>query len=527
MWLASGEDGGRLVVRQKSPRSYDGVDLTVAAPHDARLLVEFTTSGAAPVKWEAPLGTLLAGPQSHKLDEQGNRLVAQRAPGDSLRVRTPRDSLIFAAGDTFSFTLEPHLLPVAAGTRLKLKVQLSPARGHRELWSMVQTIAAGEAVSIPVEVPLREPEGAYDLTITATTNPSWTQAMRQPLARNKVVAERKVQVLVMQPKAPAAAPRREPELAQVALIDPANPRWWEATLAKLPAWFRRAPSGPWGNGAVQVVHHTLGDMAQLAPNGVKGEVSWEAYVLAAAQPGRPHIVEVEYPSDVAQTLGISLLEPDVTGAIMPFSLDSGVDVAEEIVAERPRLLRHRIVFWPRTANPILLMTNHRDRQPAQYGKIRLLAGWEHLPPAPAPRGRQGQRTIAAYYDRPLFPENFSASRALDVESGFALDDWATFHESGLRLGRIPARTWATTRSCSRRWPRAARSIPAGTSSPRRDSTAERSSPPATTRCAKTSWKWSTACAIASRCNWWRRSISARRCPPWKRNCARVERRPRG
>ena len=433
MWLAEGADRGRLVIRQKSPRSYDGVDLTIAASHDAKLLAEFTASGVPPVKWEVPLSAMLGGPQSRKLDEQGNRLVVQRAPGDSLRIQMPRESLVFAAGETFSFTLQPHMLPIAAGTRLKLKVQLSPARNPRELWSMVQTIAAGEAAALPVEVPLREPEGAYDLIITATTNPSWTQAMRQPLARNKVVAERKVQLLVMQAKGPVAATRRELELAQVSLIDPVNPRWWESTFAKLPAWFRRAPSGPWGNGTLQVVRHPLGDMAQLAPNGGKGEVSWEAYVLSTAQPGRPHIVEVEYPSDVPQTMGISVLEPDVSGAIMPFGLDSGVDVAEDLVVDRPRLLRHRIVFWPRTANPILLMTNHRDAQPAQYGKIRLLAGWEHLPPAPGVAGRKGQRTIAAYYDRPLFPENFSASRALDEESGFGLDDWTTFHESGLRL----------------------------------------------------------------------------------------------
>ena len=40
MWL----EDGRLVVRQRSPRSYDGVDVTVDAPLDAKLLVKLTAA---------------------------------------------------------------------------------------------------------------------------------------------------------------------------------------------------------------------------------------------------------------------------------------------------------------------------------------------------------------------------------------------------------------------------------------------------------------------------------------------------
>lgn len=96
-----------------------------------------------------------------------------------------------------------------------------------------------------------------------------------------------------------------------------------------------------------------------------------------------------------------------------------------------------------------MVTNRRTDVPAVYGKLRLLGSraaplvprpWNaddpsalvqaHLPEARA------RRSLAAYYDRPLFPENFSHSASLD-ESGDdpsrTLNDWATFYEGSQRL----------------------------------------------------------------------------------------------
>ncbi len=175
-------------------------------------------------------------------------------------------------------------------------------------------------------------------------------------------------------------------------IDPANPHWWEKV--KLPSIPRlpRLPKGPLGNGCVQTVRHPLGELVQLKPSAESPDVSWEAYWLSVGVPGRPYVLEVNYPSDVPQTLGISILEPNAAGALLPIGLDSGVDVPEELPGPAPHWARHRLVFWPRTATPLVLLTNRRERQPAVYGKIRVLGGWEHLPrptfgcPTGAPSG---------------------------------------------------------------------------------------------------------------------------------------------
>ena len=94
------------------------------------------------------------------------------------------------------------------------------------------------------------------------------------------------------------------------------------------------------------------------------------------------------------------------------------------------------------APPDLLAAHHHalaaDDQrprpaPAVYGKIRVLAGGERLPRALPDRAAANRRLLAAYLDRPLIPENFSADECLDPWSGRSLDDWWTFYEGGTRL----------------------------------------------------------------------------------------------
>ena len=120
---------------------------------------------------------------------------------------------------------------------------------------------------------------------------------------------------------------------------------------------------------------------------------------------------------------------------MPIGLDSGLDRSAEAVAwgGAPCWQRHRLIFWPRTTTPLVLMTNGREHAPAVYGKIRVLAGGERLPPALPERTAANRRLLAAYLDRPLIPENFSADQCLDAWSGRSLDDWWTFYEGGTRL----------------------------------------------------------------------------------------------
>ncbi len=189
---------------------------------------------------------------------------------------------------------------------------------------------------MPLEIPLPAEEGVYEIVIVAVSNPPWSQAVRQPLNWKRTIAERRVQLLVLGPQRLPGG-RVEREFTQVVEIDPANPRWYEKfnklpqlslTKARLPRLWK----GSLGNDCFQTRSHaSLGELAELSPNANSPDVSWEAYWLPITQPGRPHILEVDYPSDVSQSLGISIVEPNAAGALMPIGLDSGLDRGAEAV----------------------------------------------------------------------------------------------------------------------------------------------------------------------------------------------------
>lgn len=426
----------RLVVRQRSPRTYDAVDFTVTAPITASLRVALAPVGDTrePRPVAVRLGDLLRESVSTELDDRGNRLVLQRRPGDDLQVRVARRALIYRPDESFQCELVAHLAALEPGTKVRIKLQLRPARGGQEIWADERTVAAGDPAPVPLEVPLAKcPEGAYELAITASHagKLAWPP-LRPSLALRPPLAERMVQFLVLDTKPPA--PKGEGQIETVAEIDPASPAWWER-LGRLPALarFPRLSKGPLGNGNLRVVSHPLGNLAQLAPS-KPIDPSWEAYTLPVARPGEPHLLEVEYPSDVPQTLGISIIEPNEAGAVVPIGLDSGVDHPEPVAgaAGPARWLHHRLVFWPRTRTPVVLMTNRRSDRPAVYGRIRVRAGWGRLPRAFGPE-QVPERLLAAYFDRPLFTENFSASESLGSLSDLTVDDWVTFYEGATRL----------------------------------------------------------------------------------------------
>ncbi len=290
---------------------------------------------------------------------------------------------------------------------------------------------------MPIAIALPKQEGVYDLVLTAdhTSMLHLPQSSRLPLNWNKPLAQRRIQVVVLAGKSPPAAsqtpaPQREVE------IDPANPRWWER-FSKLPHGrrLRNLGKGPLGNDRLRPASHPLGELVQLAPAASPGDVSWEAYLLSIEEPGQPYVLEVDYPSDVPQTMGISIIEPNAAGAVLPIGLDSGVDQADEVVAAAgpPKMLHHRVIFWPRTKTPVVLITNRRDRAPAVYGKIRALRIGPRLPRAFPAGGPRPERLLAAYLDRPLFPENFSATQTPGPMSDVGVDDWLTFYEGGTRL----------------------------------------------------------------------------------------------
>ena len=414
----------RLIVFPRTPRTYDGVDLRVQAPDDAKLIIELTAEGVEPLDpIELPLASVLKGLQQADLDDAKNRLLAQRSPGDALRVTLARDSLVFAPGEKLELDVQANPFDLSAGSTYELVATLVPARTDEEITSQTYELKAdpaGRTEPLALALPQPPGEGVYDLKLAL-----YPKRLTSAIVRPKPKAERKVQVVVVATTRPTD---RDESWKTVYELDPANPTWWER-MARMPSLRRLPTLGPQQltSGSTKK-RNVLGlPWIELPKSG------WQAYPLALESPGQPHVLEVEYVSDHEQTLGISLVEPNAAGRVQPLGLDSGFQVLPAAPGHDPQIKRHRLLFWPRTKSPWVLLTNRRSDAPALVGKINVLAGPIEPPALKIPPAATAGRMLTAYFDRPLLAENFSATELLDPAAGRTFDDWQTFYEAGERM----------------------------------------------------------------------------------------------
>ncbi len=434
IWI---EDGA-IRVAAISPHRFDGLDVTVTAGDGAHLTIELSADGMTePAKFDVPLADALRQPFRQQLAGQTSEMLVHRAPNDVLRIETERDTLIFAPGDTFTFTVRPVLDELSPSTTIDVATTLSPERGGVALWSdapqRLPVPASGQPTAT-VNVPLPNEEGVYQVRVSVSQPPGVRKAFF-PIGGTKPIAERTFQLLVLQP---TADPTKGGDEWQAVLdIDPANPRWWQ----RLPEWtqLQRLPGfapRPLGSLRAGTVNHPLGQFVELPPTVADNEPHWQAYALPIERVGVPHVLEVEYPADREQHFGLSILEPNAAGRIVPVGRDSGVYVEGLGRAEQTSRHTHRLVFWPRTNSPLLLVTNLHPSAAAHFGRIRVLRGAGSLAGSTEQRPwRESPRLVAAYLGRPLVPELFGATEGLDAATGESADDLETFFEASERTAQ--------------------------------------------------------------------------------------------
>jgi hypothetical protein len=425
------EPGSMLLINDKTlhvfprtPRSYDGLDIRIQAPQEAKLLVQLDAdlnNRRPPI--ELPLLRLVKELARHDLDDRNNRLLAQRSPGDGLRVSFARPALVFATGEKFELDVQPQQLDLAANATYVMSLALGPARTDENTWSEEKELradASGATKPLSLVVPLPEQEGVYDVRLALHP-----KRLTPNLLRGKPIASRKIQIVVVAPVKTAAAP---PAAWQNILeFDPASPKWWEQ-VARLPAWTRLPMTPrPIENRPAGIRAHQSRNWVELAPR------TWQAYPLSTPSIAKPHLIEIEYPSDLEQTLAISIVESNAAGYVGPIAFDSGIDVFPPAAGHQPGVRRHELIVYPQSKTPYLLLVNRRDDVPAVFGKIAIKAGPGSLPPLAIPPAPYATRQLTAYYDKPLIAENFSAPEALDPTTHRSFDDWVTFGSAAERL----------------------------------------------------------------------------------------------
>lgn len=454
------EGGQRLQLWQRSPSAFDGVDVSVVAPRDAKLIVRLSaTDEPDDVRREIPLADLVGAFQNISLDDRNNRLLVRRAPGDQIRLRLERDSLVFSPGERLELEAIPHLTGFAPHTPVFGSARLVPADGGDVLWSQTQELTVAADGAIPstgrLSIPAPREEGVYNVILRLESKAPADSPRAAP-----TVVERRVQFVVIdpQPRRATVQPNEDVTWRSVLELDPANPKWWERMTRwpQLTKWLPGYEERELASSTLQTERRGDRRFVALEPGG------WRAFPLPLGLAPGPHVLEVTYPTDGEQALVISIVEPNSAGEVSPLGVDSGVVVAPPdltSVGEAPGSVGvHRLIFWPRTEAPVVLLTNPRNDKTTLVGRIRVLRGPERLPPAadlgpltaptsfPAISGEsqppvyvddapvaEGPRMLAAWFDKPLFPENFSAPEGLDEGTRRSLDDWRTFYVGAVRM----------------------------------------------------------------------------------------------
>lgn len=484
--------GGGIRVAQTRPIGNDGVEITVADWPRARLLVELASAGNAgdTIRLDVPLAEILVAPVQRPLDDDGNRLVVEHAPGDQLRVAfvdRPSDPPGAAAtqtavrrpGDVFRLRVDPLLATKAGEGDFELRLRLTEARRAEVI--DVQTTAltpvalptstdaaSFAAARLPTsfaaalfEVSLPARAGVYEVTLEAVARGGlrWTRSL----------ASRTLQ-LVADDETAAAVPGDDAAWEMVYELDPGSPKLHErlrrlpskglpavgVPTINLPAMplpslsrpkvpLPRLPDVPLPNVAAMVprfggllatghsvvVPHDHGPMLRLPPATQAGEPTWEGIVLANVQPGRPHVVEIEYPAGPRAAVAVCVLETDATAATVEVRHAGGFEAVEPTAG---RLERHRFVFWPTTRNPLLVLANP-DAVPALVGRVRVTAGPSRLPPARRPAGPATSthvgRATFALVQTPDLHRRFGGATHVAAGGGRPVVDWVA-HLDGIR-----------------------------------------------------------------------------------------------
>jgi hypothetical protein len=189
-----------------------------------------------------------------------------------------------------------------------------------------------------------------------------------------------------------------------------------------------------GHSTVEV--HALGPMLRLPPARSAAEPAWEGIVIAGAQPGMPHLVEVEFPTDQRAVVGVSVLEADAAAASVEIRSSGGFEVTPTLAAgddaPPPKLGRHTFVFWPTTRQPLVLIANPSPQAAAVFGRVRVSAGPLRPPASTAGPASDSltaavgpARRVHAYLPAPDFSQFGGPERAASG-SGRSFADWKTF-----------------------------------------------------------------------------------------------------
>ncbi len=385
------------------PSSWCGLDLTIDAPSNA--LVEIDLDGE---RLATTLMELLQGVVAQS--ESGRSMRIRRSAADVLRVKLNRPHLIFAPGETAELDIEFNLItaePRTVSTQLEVSLQAARdgARLIKEENHLQLPTCAAEPLHRTVRLRLPTVEGVFDLVVRA--EPEGLQPVK-----------RVVQFVVFNNQAPPSARSAELVTRLVTEIDPAHPN----------------AAGPWYSTSRLKARTTR--LGQLLWSGVRhpfaqADRNKESPLLLCRlnvqNPGRPHLVCIDYTDPGNMLLAASVSDQDPQGRWLQLPMASGIRTREN--ATGASTVTHQFVVWPQTKSPSLSLYLEGVAGATPVHKIRLLELPQGLPSLDVRDHENARRLFGLTIDNPDIWAGWGSSRVIDPGSGLVAEDWRTFFDS--------------------------------------------------------------------------------------------------
>ena len=428
-------NGNELKITPVRRADFGGFDIDIVGSQTNELLLTLLAPelGVGIERQVVDLSPLLEPTRQNEslqipLDDSGNRLDINRAPGDRLPVVISREHMIFEPGEEFEFDLRPFSGTSDSHFRSNLQIEVfgeDPSQAEFEGTFPLNRQGGFFRTEAPIRFPVPEREGVYEVRVTLRDE---TLVTRLNFNRQKL--SRTMQLVVVEQG--TIDPLQQ--LEEIVL-------WNEVFNSDetRSVWLDRIPGVPQirnaSSGSATNTLHNEGvtsenvegkNWLRFAPGG------WQAIPLQIEELGKPHIIEVEFLDEGPMAVGVSVLQPDAAGQVEPFGIDSGISIRKTLGAAAPVIRRHRIFFWPEHEKPYLLFANRHAEASASIGTIRVLAGPDALAAAMdaeevlGEKPVSGRRQFVSFYEKPLFAENFAAPKAFDGSTGQSWHDWNTF-----------------------------------------------------------------------------------------------------
>ena len=426
-WL----EDDKIVIRHEQPIGRDAYDITVQGPLDSDIEVRLTDGNSEPTPVRLSLREIRNQPQNLPLGELG-RIVAERMPSDRLHIRFDKPTRIYAPGNELSFQVAPDTEELEPTDFFDFKVRMTRARSNDTIWESEPTryeVPIKGLADCRVSIPLPEKEGVYRVHLSVERPAGFTSRFL-PNGQVRPFAERSFQVLVFD-KTDRPVPPNAWTVSQD--INPANVR----QTSRIPEWmdWRRfaRDEAPARLASFEAIPSRANQVViPAAKTDESGAIAadWQAFTLPIQQPREPYLIEVIHGKSAdqdrsrSQSLGLTILDKSSQGELVPLT----ETLIHQSASWNPQANESiKVLVWPHTKSPLLLVSNPSTSNSAKIEKIRVYRQSDLKQP------KTSQRQLSLRWRSPELEKAVGATLAPSPGKLYEFADLQTRYEVAQRI----------------------------------------------------------------------------------------------